>query len=78
MAHVTIGLDSGKLPVSRVGGRHPKDVGALADAYIPANFVEPSALLQFLKDSANPPVAIGFGSMPFFGSVGLGAGDGGK
>eukprot|EP00438_Fugacium_kawagutii_P001185 Skav206584 [mRNA] locus=scaffold925:950784:952393:- [translate_table: standard] len=46
-------------------GLHPKDVGALADAYIPANFVEPSTLLQFLKDSAKPPVAIGFGSMPF-------------
>lgn len=46
---------------------HIHDIGALADAYIPASFSEPSDLLQFLQElgDGNPPVAIGFGSMPF-------------
>jgi hypothetical protein len=47
-----------------------QEIGALADAYIPASFSEPSDLLQFLQElgDGKPPVAIGFGSMPQLGS----------
>jgi UDP:flavonoid glycosyltransferase YjiC (YdhE family) len=43
---------------------HIVHVGALADAYIPKDFVEPDAeFCNFLKEKR--PICVGFGSMPF-------------
>lgn len=44
------------------------EAGALADAYIPAGWRAPSeiaAFLQSCRDAGEPPVCVGFGSMPF-------------
>lgn len=41
------------------------NVGPLADAYIPADWNAPADLMAFLGDCEEPPVCIGYGSMPF-------------
>ena len=41
------------------------NVGPLADAYIPNDFVPPADLQNFLASCSEPPVCVGFGSMPF-------------
>ncbi len=47
-------------------GKNVFDAGALADAYIPNDWNAPSDLLEFLNISKeNPPVCVGYGSMPF-------------
>lgn len=55
-------VDFGRFPGSESLG---EAVGALADRYVPPDFVPAKGLSEFLSKR---PVAVGFGSMPRLGS----------
>ena len=54
-----------KLQGTKRVGPNVYDVGPLADHYLPPNFQAPSSLVQFLDSCLQPPICVGFGSMPF-------------
>ncbi|CAE7618198.1 UGT80B1 [Symbiodinium pilosum] len=53
------------VPAVSDAGPHVHDVGPLADRLIPAGWEPPAGLETFLQASAQPPVCVGYGSMPF-------------
>jgi len=52
------------IPVCSDHGDRVWNVGALADDYFPTDYTPPQELLDFLNASKEPPICIGYGSMP--------------
>ncbi|CAE7396133.1 UGT80B1 [Symbiodinium natans] len=53
------------IPALSDAGPHVHQVGALADRLVPIGWEPPAGLEEFLQASAEPPVCVGYGSMPF-------------
>ncbi|KAL7554530.1 hypothetical protein ACHAWF_017990 [Thalassiosira exigua] len=53
------------IPCCSDSGVNIFDIGPLADAYIPGDFDPSQELLAFLEKSDEPPLCVGYGSMPF-------------
>lgn len=53
------------IPPCPDAGPNVFDVGPLADHYTPRGWTPPAELVSFLEGCADPPVCVGYGSMPF-------------
>jgi len=56
------------VPLAKDAGSYTVNVGPLADRYIPEGWAPLGDLVAFIESGAEPPVCIGFGSMPFGGA----------
>jgi len=53
------------IPKIADGGPNVHHISSLADHYIPNNFEPPQKVVDFLNQSSDKPICVGFGSMPY-------------
>ncbi len=63
--HITNCFSQAIIPNHGFSNNNIHDIGPLADLYIQPDFESPADLQAFLADCDNPPICIGYGSMPF-------------